>query len=243
MKTGKTRIVVLVDRSGSMSRVQLATVSGINEFITAQKAEPGEATIKIVQFDEHRGESTYETILDAPLQNITPISDDQYTPRGMTPLNDATVRTINDLGAELRNLSEEERPEKVVICIVTDGLENASKEFANRLGGKAKIKAMVEHQQAKYNWKFTYVGANVDAINEAAEYGIGAIDALQFTSDVLHTKNAFRSVSNYVGAVRSASASNLKSVSYSANDRLDSIDENDEHASNATVPPAGKPNA
>lgn len=242
MKTGKARIVILVDRSGSMSNVREATVSGINEFITAQKAEPGEATIKIVQFDEHRGESTFETILDAPLNNITTISDDQYTPRGMTPLNDSTARAINELGAELRSLPEADRPDKVIVCIVTDGHENASKEFANHKGGKAKIKAMVEHQQSKYNWKFTYVGANVDAITEAAQYGIMAMDALQFTSDVEHTKNAFRGVSNYMKSVRSSSAENLRSVSYSANDRLESVDENDPQAKNANVP-AGKTNA
>lgn len=232
MKTGFTRIVMLVDRSGSMGVVREATVSGINEFITAQKAEPGEATIKIVQFDEHQGALAYETILDAPLKNITPISNDQYTPRGMTPLNDATGRTINELGTELKNLPEGERPEKIMVCIVTDGQENASKEFK-----KARIKEMIEHQQSKYNWKFTYVGANVDAISEAQQYGIAAMSAMQFTNDVLHTKNAFRSMSNYATAVRSASVADVQKVSYTQSDRLESVDENDPHAANANVPP------
>jgi hypothetical protein len=222
MKKGFTRIRVLVDRSGSMKRIAAATVSGINEFITAQKAQPGDAELDVIQFDEDGGKLTYETILKGNLKSIATITDEQFDPRGMTPLHDAMGRTINELGAELAALPESERPEKVIVTFVTDGLENASKEF------KAdQIKAMVEHQTSKYNWSFSYVGANQDAVLVGQELGFSPLRCMSFTSDSVHTKSAFSAVAAYASSVRSADLHDVQKMGYTDADRASSLDEND----------------
>lgn len=229
MKTGFSRLVVLVDRSGSMESVRSATVAGINEFIVSQKAQPGDAKLKIVQFDDNGG-IQYDVIVDKAVGDVTLITEKDFTPRGGTPLYDAIGRTINELGLELSTLTEEERPERIVVAIVTDGYENASKEFK-----VAQIRSMIKHQTDTYNWNFTYIGANQDAVLTAESFGIGAASAMSFTADTIHTKNAFRGMGNYANAVRcSTSLESARNVQYSKTDRLDSLA--DFEKSKANVP-------
>lgn len=221
MKSNFTRIVVLLDRSGSMQSVHEATVTGLNEFINSQKGTPGDATIKIVQFDENMGHFTYDVIVDGNLKDVTGIGKEQFQPRGMTPLHDAMGRTINELGDELRRLPESERPDRVLVCIVTDGEENASREF-----DAAKVKELVEHQTSKYNWTFTYVGANHNAVLVGNTIGIDALRCMTFTADAGHTKAAFRSMGAYASRVRGSSYETMQKVGYTDEERADSKEDN-----------------
>jgi Mg-chelatase subunit ChlD len=160
MKPELTDITLIVDRSGSMQAVREDAEGGVNAFIAQQAKEPGEALLTLVQFD-----TQYEF-----LHKGTPISqvpEYHLVPRGMTALLDAVGRAINETGERLAKMDEAQRPGLVVFVVMTDGQENSSREFT-----KDQIKQMIEHQQEKYRWHFTFLGANQDAFAEAGAMGI-----------------------------------------------------------------------
>lgn len=182
MNINLTDLTLVVDRSGSMQAIREDAEGGINAFIEKQQQEPGEALLTLVQFDTeyefvHRG---------VPLQDVPRY---ELQPRGATALLDAVGRAINEAGARLAKMPEEERPGLVAFVVMTDGLENSSQEFT-----KAEIRKMIEHQQTKYNWQFTFLGADQDAFAEAGEMGMAmggtagfakskVVYAMQATSD------------------------------------------------------------
>jgi von Willebrand factor type A domain len=175
-KPNSTLLVMVLDRSGSMSDIAKDVIGGCDTFIKAQAKAPGECRITLCQFDTEYQEVW--TLRD--IQNVPSIGT-FYSPRGSTALNDAVARTIMSVGSELANRSEDERPATVIFMIVTDGQENASVEFGGP-NGKARIKSMIAHQTEKYGWKFTYLGANVDAFTEAQSYGIAPSAAVNFAA-------------------------------------------------------------
>lgn len=186
MRQDLTEIVFILDRSGSMSSRKTDAEGGMNEFIRNQKELPGEANLTLVQFDEH-----YDVVYRGPVKNAPEF---KLVPRGSTALHDAIGRTINETGTKLAKLSEHERPALVIFVILTDGEENASREFSGH-----KIKEMVEHQESKYNWKFTYLGANQDAI------AVGNSIGTQSSANYNNTYKALNAASNNVSRMRSAS--------------------------------------
>lgn len=157
---------MVLDRSGSMSKIQNDVVGGCDNFIKSQAKEPGECKLTLCQFD-----TVYEEIWSLRGLKDLPSVGTFYAPRGGTALNDAVGRTILSVGAELAKRPENERPSSVIFMIVTDGEENSSQEFRGP-EGKARIKQMITHQAEAYGWKFSYMGANVDAFAEAKSYGI-----------------------------------------------------------------------
>ena len=162
MKADLTDITLVVDRSGSMEEVREDAEGGVNAFIAEQSKEPGEALLTLVQFD-----TEYEFLhKGVPIAQVTKY---QLTPRGMTALLDAVGRAINETGERLAKMDEAARPGLVVFVVMTDGLENSSKEFT-----KDRLKEMIERQQKEYHWHFTFLGANQDAFAEAGDMGIHA---------------------------------------------------------------------
>jgi len=155
-------ISVVIDRSGSMIKIKAATMQGYNEFLVGQKAEPGTAKLKLVQFDH-----TYVVAYNGDLQEAPPLTDANYSPLGSTALLDAIGRNINEIGEELSALPEAERPKQVIMAIQTDGEENASRKF-----DKARVFEMISLQRDVYKWNFMFLGAGEDAINDAAALGI-----------------------------------------------------------------------
>jgi Mg-chelatase subunit ChlD len=169
MRSDLTDITLVVDRSGSMQDVQADAEGGVNAFIENQANQPGEALLTLVQFD-----TEYEF-----LHNGVPIQDvPEYhlVPRGMTALLDAVGRAINETGERLAKMNEQDRPGLVVFVIMTDGLENSSVEFE-----KPQIKQMIQEQQDKYNWHFTFLGANQDAFAEANKMGMASSYAANYS--------------------------------------------------------------
>jgi hypothetical protein len=163
-----TDITLVVDRSGSMEQIRQDAEGGVNSFIAQQAKEPGEALLTLVQFDTeydfiHKG----VPILQVPKYELIP--------RGRTALLDAVGRAINETGERLAKMDELDRPGLVVFVVMTDGLENSSVEFS-----KAKIKEMIERQQERYNWHFTFLGANQDAFAEAGRMGMQAAGTANF---------------------------------------------------------------
>lgn len=231
-----TRIAIVLDRSGSMASQVDSTISGFNEFINQLRSQPGEASVKLVQFDDE-----YEVVFDRPLAEVPLLNEDTFLPRGMTALLDAQGRTIDDLGAELKTLPEAERPMRVVVMTVTDGQENASKKYIGKGSGKrnaiaayidksAVVRKMIEHQQNVYKWEFLYLGANQDAIAIAASMGIQSNKAMNFTGSRRGVGSTYSAMGQHVNAVRGMATMDFVAnvQAFSDEDRAKAMAEDDD---------------
>ncbi|MBF0242657.1 MAG: VWA domain-containing protein [Desulfamplus sp.] len=193
MKQGLSEIICIIDRSGSMETIKNDAIGGFNTFLEEQKKVPGEATLTYIQFDDE-----YEVVHEnKPLQNVEPINDKVYMPRGTTALLDAIGKTIDSTGKRLANMPEKNRPEKVIVSILTDGEENASCQY-----DLAKIKDMITHQKEKYSWEFIFLAANQDAFAEAEKIGIDTKDAFNFAATGQGVREAYVDMSDSVTFMR-----------------------------------------
>ena len=174
MKKGLTEIVFILDRSGSMSGLEKDTIGGFNSTIEKQKQETGEAYVSTILFD-----NCSEVLHDrVPLASIAPLTEKEYFPRGSTALLDAMGNAIHHIGNVHKYAREEDRPEKTIFVITTDGYENASRRYTSD-----RVKQMVERQKQKYGWEFIFLGANIDAIETARTFGIDEERAANFVND------------------------------------------------------------
>ncbi|MGD9168822.1 MAG: VWA domain-containing protein [Candidatus Thiodiazotropha sp.] len=190
-----TDITVVLDRSGSMSTCRTDAEGGLNQFITDQKKSEGECVFTLVQFD-----TDYEFVHKGV--PINEVGHCQLTPRGMTALHDAVGRAINETGLRLSSMPEESRPGLVIFVILTDGMENASKEFK-----LDQIKEMIQTQQDQFNWKFTFLGANQDAFAAGSSMGIDAKTTANYSTN--QSQKAFANASAAVCRARGASAAGM----------------------------------
>ena len=172
MNKNLTEIIFLLDRSGSMAGLERDTIGGFNAFIERQYELEEETILTTVLFDD-----CYEILWNGIIVKEAKLTDKDYYVRGTTALLDAVGKTILDVGYRLSQTSEEERPEKVIFVITTDGMENSSREFTHK-----KVKELIKHQQEKYNWEFIFMGANIDAAKEADNIGIEVENAFNFES-------------------------------------------------------------
>ena len=203
MKKNLTEMVFILDRSGSMSRLVDDTIGGFNSMIENQKKEEGEAYVTTVLFDDQ-----YELLHNhEDIKDVKPITNKEYYVRGMTALLDAIGKTINSVGKRLSETPEEERPEKVIFVITTDGAENASREFTRSV-----VKDMIEHQQTKYSWQFMFLGANIDAVAEADSLGITASHAHTYTANSVGTASIYNAMSDAVSCLRSVDMATYSSA-------------------------------
>ncbi len=209
MRDSFTRIAIVLDRSGSMESCKESTVAGFNEFMRRQRELPGEATIKLVQFDDQ-----YETVFDVNLKSCPELTQNTFVPRGSTALFDAQGRTIVELGRELAALPEHERPSKVIVVTLTDGLENASKQY-----NLQQISEMIREQRDKYKWDFVFLGANQDAIATAEAMNIPLPSAMSYSTSKAGVAATMAAVSHYVGAARGG-----KVAAFSPEDRKAAMD-------------------
>ena len=193
MKKDLTEIVFILDRSGSMSGLEGDTIGGFNAMIEKQKREPGEALISTVLFDNEN-----EVIHDrVDIQKIEPMTDKEYYVRGCTALLDAVGGAIHHIGNVHKYAREEDRPEKTLFVITTDGMENASRKYSYD-----RLKMMIERQKEKYGWEFIFLGANIDAAKEAARFGIDAERAANYHADSVGTAVIYEAMSEAVCNVR-----------------------------------------
>ncbi|MDW7660907.1 MAG: hypothetical protein SCL54_05680, partial [Bacillota bacterium] len=154
----------------------------------------GEAFITTVLFDDE-----YELLHDRiNLKGVRPITEKEYFVRGTTALLDAIGKSIQKIINVQRNTSEDEKAEKILFVITTDGLENASREYSY-----AKIKAMIEYQKSKYGWEFIFLGANIDAVSEAEKFGIDSSRAAQYHNDKEGIELNYKAVSDAICELRS----------------------------------------
>lgn len=193
MKKNLTEIVFILDRSGSMSGLEADTIGGFNSMIEKQKKEEGEALISTVLFDNFS-----EVIHDrVSIGRVEPMTDKEYYVRGCTALLDAIGGAIHHIGNIHKYAREEDVPEHTLFVITTDGMENASRRYDSET-----VKNMIERQKAKYGWEFLFLGANIDAVETASRFGIGADRAVNYHADSEGTKLNYEVVSEAICAVR-----------------------------------------
>lgn len=196
MKKDLTEIAIILDESGSMSDCKNDTIGGVNEFLTTQQKIKGEANLTLIKFSNY-----YKVINDCtPIANVTLLNSENYTPSASTSLLDAVGKTINTIGNRLSKTDESDRPEKVIMLIVTDGEENSSTEFTRK-----QISDMVKHQKDVYKWEFVFIGADIDAWGEE----IGITSNVNFSKQDLN--RSFKGMSFYTANYRT----NVDSMSMS----------------------------
>ena len=193
MKKNLTEMVFILDKSGSMSGLEADTIGGFNSMIERQKKAEGEALVSTVLF------SDVSTVIHdrVDLKKIKPLTDRQYYVGGCTALIDAIGGAIHHIGNVHKYAREEDRPAHTVFVITTDGMENASRHYTSD-----EVKAMVQRQKERYGWEFLFLGANIDAVETAAHFGIGEDRAVTFHNDAEGQALNYAEVSVAVSRVR-----------------------------------------
>lgn len=195
MRKNLTEIVFILDRSGSMSGLEGDTIGGFNSLIRKQRTEEGEALISTVLFD-----SFSEVIHDRiPLDQVPKMTGKEYYVRGCTALLDAVGGAVHHIGNVHKYAREEDRPERTLFVITTDGMENASRHYTYD-----RVRQMIERQKEKYGWEFLFLGANIDAAREAARFGIHADRAVNYHCDRVGTALNYEVVAETICDVRAA---------------------------------------
>jgi len=192
-KEGLTEIVCIIDKSGSMEAVKEDAIGGFNSFLKEQQEIPGEALVTIVLFD-----TAYMVVADGvPIDKVPPLDERTYRPGGMTALLDAIGLTLDKVQKRIEETPVSVKPEKVIVAILTDGLENSSVEYSGK-----QILAKVQHKQQVDCWEFVYLGANQDAIKEGTSLGIKVDNAMNFASTGDGVRDSYKYMSNAVRSYR-----------------------------------------
>ncbi|MGC3994199.1 MAG: vWA domain-containing protein [Propionicimonas sp.] len=203
----RTHIEFVLDRSGSMHSIKSDIEGGFDAFVADQRTHPGRTTVSLAQFDDR-----YEVVFTAV--DVAEVGPLDLQPRGSTAMLDAIGRSITALGSRLAALPEDQRPGTVIVAIMTDGLENASREYTH-----AAVKALITQQEQVYNWQFLYMGADQDAIEVGASIGIAPGRALSY--DRGKSKEAFGAQTRLANKLRAAAAAGapLSAVAFEPEDR------------------------
>ena len=193
MKNNVTELVFILDRSGSMAGLESDTVGGFNAMIEKQRGVEGECYVSTVLFD-----SESEVLHDrVKLSDVPKMTEDDYCVRGSTALIDAIGGAIHHIGNIHKYARPEDIPEHTVFVITTDGMENSS-----RIYSADKVKRMIEEKKEKDSWEFLFIGANIDAVETAARYGISGDRAVNYNADKKGTRIMYETVARTVSSVR-----------------------------------------
>lgn len=197
MKKNLTELVMILDRSGSMGGLESDTIGGYNAMIGKQKKEEGEVLVSTVLFDD-----VSQVIHDrVPIGKIEPLSERQYYVRGCTALLDALGGSIRHIRNVHKYARRQDRPEKTIFVITTDGMENASTRYTYD-----EVRRLVEQMQEAEGWEFLFLGANMDAVKEAGRFGIRPERAVRYECDPAGIKLNYEVVGSAVCQMRSCAA-------------------------------------
>ena len=188
-----TEIVFILDRSGSMAGLETDTIGGFNSLIDKQKKETGRVVVSTVLFDD-KTDVLHDRV---PLEQIVPITEDDYYVRGTTALLDAVGGAIHHIGNIHKYARAEDRPSKTLFVITTDGMENASRYYSFD-----KVKSMIERQKRRFGWEFLFLGANIDAISVAGRFGIDRDHAANYHADAKGTSLNYEVLSDAISEAR-----------------------------------------
>lgn len=188
-----TEMVFILDRSGSMAGLESDTIGGFNSLIEKQKKLDGKAYVSTVLFD-----NLTEVVHDrVEIQNIKPMTEEEYFVRGCTALIDAIGGAIHHIANIHKYARPEDVPSHTVFVIITDGAENASRHYTSN-----RVKAMIEKEKEQYGWEFMFIGANIDAVETAREYGIDESRAVNYNADTVGTSVVYEAVESAVNSIR-----------------------------------------
>lgn len=193
MKKDLTELVFILDRSGSMSGLERDTVGGFNAMIEKQRKQEGQCLVSTVLFDDC-SKVLHDRI---PLDRVPEMTEDDYTVRGCTALIDAIGDAVRHIGNIHKYARPEDVPAHTVFVITTDGQENASRRYSAE-----QVKEMISRQKEKHGWEFLFIGANIDAVETAARYGIEKERAVNYRADSKGTNVLYKAVTKAVGSVR-----------------------------------------
>lgn len=192
-KNNITELVFILDRSGSMAGLESDTIGGFNSLIEKQKKLSEKCFVSTVLFD-----SVCDVIYDrTPLNDVRPMTPDDYFVRGCTALLDAVGGAIHHIANIHKYARDEDVPQHTMFVIMTDGYENASRSYSRQ-----KVKQMIEHKKEKYGWEFLFIGANIDAVETANSFGIEADRAVNYNADSEGTSVAYDSLSDTCAQIR-----------------------------------------
>lgn len=195
MKSTTTELVFILDRSGSMGGLESDTIGGFNAMLAKQQNQPDTCRITTVLFD-----GAYEILHNRlDIQAVRPMTQREYFVRGNTALLDAIGKTINSIETAQMQSIPAYRADKVLFVITTDGMENASREYSY-----GSVKALIERQKARHGWEFIFLGANIDAVDVAARFGISRTRAQRFHNDSEGVALNYRVLSEAVSSFRAA---------------------------------------
>ena len=218
----RTHVICVLDSSGSMSSIMSDSIGGFNQFLKEQRELPDDATITVALFDSNHN---YQLLYDnVDIKKAKDLTSKEWYPRGMTALYDAIGKTINTDRARLKRLGDE-APSKVLVCVVTDGHENDSKEYSLQ-----NIKDLIRDCE-KDDWNFIYLAANQDAFSVGQSFGISGGNTYTYTPTVDGVTNMSQKLSSVTASYRSMSAS---SASFSA-DSKNLMAEDDDDDENGTI--------
>ena len=195
MKKGLTEIVFILDRSGSMSGLEKDTIGGFNSLIEKQKKEEGQCLVSTVLFD-YDSDVIHDRV---DIHKVNPLTEKEYFARGSTGLLDAIGGAVCHIGNVHKYAREEDRPEKTLFVITTDGMENSSRQYTY-----SKVKQLVQRQKEKYGWEFMFLGANIDALETAESFGIDRDMAVDYKNDAAGTALNYQVLSDTIKSVRRA---------------------------------------
>ena len=193
MKNNITELVFILDRSGSMAGLESDTIGGFNSLIEKQRKQDGECYVSTIIFD-HVSEVLHDRV---KLSEVDKLTENDYTVRGATALIDAIGGAIHHIGNVHKYARPEDVPEHTMFVIMTDGMENASRRYS-----RDKVKRMIEHEKEKYGWEFLFIGANIDSVETARHFGIGADRSVNYHADSQGTAVVFETVSETVCNMR-----------------------------------------
>lgn len=189
-----TEIVFILDRSGSMAGLESDTIGGFNALIEKQKRQGSAARISLILFDDQT-----DIVLDrVPIMQVGALSEDEYYVRGCTALLDAVGKSITHFSWLHQSMRKENRPEKTLFIITTDGMENSSQEYS-----LSQVRNLIEKQKERYHWEFLFLGANIDAVKTADSMGIRANRSANFHADEKGLMKKFKAIDSVISKIQS----------------------------------------
>ncbi len=192
-ESGHVEIICVMDRSGSMGAVEADAIGGFNKFLREQKKESGRARFSLVLFNQ-----TYELLCDGlDLQQVPELDSRTYAVGGMTALLDAVGTAVDTARTRIAAMPQQERPTAVLVAILTDGLENSSREYT-----RERVFELINEQRQKHDWEFIFLAAEQDAISEGRRMGVREEDSYNFRRDSEDVQRAYREMSSRASLTR-----------------------------------------
>lgn len=205
MRNDLVELVFVIDASGSMSSLTDETIGGFNSLIEQQKKDKGETRITAVLFN-NRVKKIYD---NTDVNSIEPLNENTYVTTGMTALYDGIGIAIDSVGERLAATPEDERPEKVMVVVITDGNENSSMRYSFD-----DVKSRIDHQQSKYSWEFMFLGADLSSVNEAQSLGFNPSYSKQYTASKKGTQTVYAAVAGVATSAKLQSRGVISNEEY-----------------------------